>query len=45
MRRLNALIVLLALLLVSCARPATTHHTTGRVFGTVVEVSIYGGTP
>lgn len=45
MRRLNALIVLLALLLASCARPATTHHTTGRVFGTVVEVSIYGGTP
>jgi thiamine biosynthesis lipoprotein len=39
------LIFILVLLLTSCQRTEPTHHTTGRVFGTVVEVSIYGGTP
>jgi thiamine biosynthesis lipoprotein len=37
--------MLLALLLTSCQPTDTIHHTTGRVFGTVVEVSIYGGSP
>jgi thiamine biosynthesis lipoprotein len=37
--------IMLVLLLASCQRTETTHHTTGRVFGTVVEVSIYGGSP
>lgn len=39
------LLFILVLLLTSCQRTETTHRTTGRVFGTVVEVSIYGGTP
>jgi thiamine biosynthesis lipoprotein len=43
MRYLYAFI--LVFLLSSCQRTETTHRTTGRVFGTVVEVSIYGGTP
>lgn len=46
MRHLKLIALLLLLLhLASCQRPETTHRTTGRVFGTVVEVSIYGGSP
>lgn len=44
MRYLKACIMLLALLLASCQRTETTHRMSGRVFGTAVEVSIYGGT-
>ncbi|MES2019100.1 MAG: FAD:protein FMN transferase [Pseudomonadota bacterium] len=43
MRRIILLMVLV--LASACQRPETMHHTSGRVFGTVVEVSIYGGTP
>lgn len=42
MRSLYA--IMLVFLLTGCQRTEPTHHTTGRVFGTVVEVSIYGGT-
>jgi thiamine biosynthesis lipoprotein len=46
MRRFKFTILLLLLLQLSaCQRTETTHHTTGRVFGTVVEVSVYGGSP
>lgn len=47
MRHLTAigplLLLLLLPLLASCERAATTHRHSGRVFGTVVEVSIHGG--
>lgn len=44
MRHLKAIALLLMLLqLGSCGRNAVTHRHTGRVFGTVVAVSIYGG--
>ncbi len=44
MRHLKAIALLLMLLqLGSCGRSAVTHRHTGRVFGTVVAVSIYGG--
>ena len=45
MRYFYVALMLLNLLLASCQRTEPTHRTTGRVFGTVVEVSIYGGTP
>ena len=38
-------VALVLLILSACTAPATTHITTGRVFGTVVEVRIYGGSP
>ena len=44
MRHFKVIMVLL-LLCAGCQRTETTHRTTGRVFGTVVEVSIYGGSP
>jgi thiamine biosynthesis lipoprotein len=37
--------VVLLLCSAACTRPDTTHRTSGRVFGTVVEVSIHGGSP
>ena len=37
--------ILLMLQLAACQRPEIIHRTSGRVFGTVVDVSIYGGTP
>lgn len=46
MRAFTALLsALLLLAIVACQRSDITHHTTGRVFGTVVDVAIYGGTP
>jgi len=46
MRIFNPVFLLLVLLqLASCQPIETTHRTSGRVFGTVVEVSIYGGSP
>ena len=40
-----ALAALVLLLGAACTQPETTHRSTGRVFGTVVEVRIYGGSP
>ena len=40
-----AALLLLLLLLAACTREQATHRTTGRVFGTVVEVRIVGGSP
>ena len=40
-----ALAALLLLLGAACTQSDTTHRSTGRVFGTVVEVRIYGGSP
>ena len=46
MRHLKAVGLLLLLLqLAACQRPEIIHRTSGRVFGTVVDVSIYGGSP
>ncbi|MES2319369.1 MAG: FAD:protein FMN transferase [Pseudomonadota bacterium] len=45
MRYLKIFALLLVLFVAACQRTETTHRTSGRVFGTVVEVSIYGGTP
>ncbi|PWF46728.1 FAD:protein FMN transferase [Massilia glaciei] len=39
------LAALLMLVSTSCTQADTTHSTTGRVFGTVVEVRIHGGSP
>ena len=39
------LLMLLMLFAAACTQADATHHTTGRVFGTVVDVSIYGGSP
>lgn len=45
MRTIKIILVALVLLASACTRPDTTHRSTGRVFGTVVDVSIYGGSP
>ncbi len=45
MRFFKIIALLLLLQLAACQRPETIHHTSGRVFGTVVDVSIYGGSP
>jgi thiamine biosynthesis lipoprotein len=46
MRHFNIIaLLLLALQFAACQPNDTIHHTTGRVFGTVVEVSIYGTSP
>jgi thiamine biosynthesis lipoprotein len=46
MRTLTVIAATLLLLLgAACTQPGTTHRATGRVFGTVVEVRIHGGSP
>lgn len=47
MMRIIQVLVAALLLLAStaCTKPDSIHRSTGRVFGTVVEVSIYGGSP
>ena len=42
---LPLLLLLLLLFLSACTRTEPIHRTTGRVFGTVVELQIYGGSP
>ncbi|MEJ7804573.1 MAG: FAD:protein FMN transferase [Telluria sp.] len=46
MRIIHVMLVCLLLLSsAACTPPDTTHRSTGRVFGTVVEVRIHGGSP